>query len=145
MRIVQRSALVPYRPSQLYDLVNDIDAYPGFLPWCTAAHVAERTPHSVRASLQIQKGPLHHRLTTMNTLTPNERIDMELLEGPFRHLRGHWRFVGIGEQGCEVRLNLEYEFSNRLFETMLGPVFAEITQTLVAAFCDQARKRYGKP
>lgn len=142
MRKVERSALVPFHPSQIYDLVNDIEAYPTFLPWCAAAEVAERTPASVRASLEIRKGPIHHRFTTVNTLRPTDRIDMALLEGPFRHLQGHWTFTAIGDKGCEVRLNLEYVFANRLLETVLGPMFAEITQTLVAAFCDQARKRY---
>lgn len=142
MRKVERSALVPFSPRQIFDLVNDIETYPSFLPWCSGAEVTERTATSVRAGLDIRKGPIHHRFTTINTLTPYQRIDMDLLEGPFRHLRGHWAFTPIGDKGCEVRLNLEYEFSGRMLETILGPMFAEITQTLVAAFCEQARKRY---
>ncbi len=127
----------------MYALVNDIEDYPSFLPWCSKATVHQSDPESLRATLVLKKGPLSHELTTVNSMQPDECIEMRLHEGPFRHLLGTWRFVPIGDSGCEVRLDMDFEFKNHWLEKTIGRVFEEIANTLVDAFCSRARVRYG--
>ena len=126
----------------MYDLVNDVESYPEFLPWCGAAVVHEATETRLRASIEMRKGPLHYRLTTVNTMIPNERIDVELVQGPFRHLNGYWLFRADGETGAGIEFDLNFQFRNRLIEAALGRLFHEITDTLVEAFCTRAHEIY---
>lgn len=143
MPLVSRSALVPYRPAQMYALVDDIERYPEFLPWCRSAREWKRGEDEVEATLEMQRGPLQRAFTTRNRLQRDKMIEMRLVEGPFRHLEGFWRFAELGEHGTRVSLDLEYEFSNALLQAAIGPVFAQIANTLVDAFCVRARDLYG--
>lgn len=138
MTSIKRTALVPYSPAQMFALVNDIERYPEFLPWCRQARVLSRDGERVQASLTVAKGPLHYQFSTANTLQPDTRIDMQLLEGPFRSLHGVWRFVPIPGGGCQVDLALEFEFHNRILHRTMGRLFEEIAGTLVDAFCRRA-------
>lgn len=146
---VRRSALVPYAASEMFTLVADVESYPQFLPWCTHASVRPHTQTEVEASLEMSKGPLHKRFTTRNTLQAPNLITMRLVDGPFRALEGSWRFDSIGssssnsDTGCEVALNLEFEFSSKLLAHLVGPVFGEISSTMVDAFCERAHALYG--
>ncbi len=144
MAVIEKSALVPYSPAQMYALVDDIEAYPQFLPWCKSSVVVFRNEDEVEASIDLAKGGLQKTFTTRNRLQQNKMIEMRLVEGPFKHLEGFWRFDALGDDACKVRLDLEYEFSGTLLKMTVGPVFNQIANTLVDAFCKRATEIYGK-
>jgi len=141
---IHRSALVPYSPAEMFALVSDVDAYPEFLPWCSGARVLERKGDEVRACVEISKGAVHKSFTTLNREQKDKMIEMRLLEGPFRHLEGFWRFDPLGDAACKVSLDLEFDFSSRMLGMMVGPVFNQIANTLVDAFHQRAVQVYGK-
>jgi ribosome-associated toxin RatA of RatAB toxin-antitoxin module len=142
MTVVERSALVPFSPAQMYALVADVASYAQFLPWCREATVHEQTAETMRASLEIAKGPLCKSFTTLNHLEPETGIRIELVEGPFRRLNGQWNFEALGDEGCKVSLHLKFEFTSRLMSATLGPVFNEIAGTMVHAFSRRAAEVY---
>jgi len=145
MAIINRSALVRYSASQMFALVDDIDAYPDFLPWCKSSTVLSRDEDEVQATLELSRGGIHKTFTTCNRLQQGKMIEMRLVEGPFQHLEGFWRFERLGEDACKVSLDLEFEFSNRILEVTLGPIFNQIANSLVDAFCERAVMNYGRP
>lgn len=144
MAAMSRSALVPYSAAEMYHLVDDIESYPDFLPWCRSAREWERDEDEVKASIELQRGGIHKTFTTCNRLQKDKMIEIRLVEGPFRHLEGFWRFEALEQGGCRVSLDMEYEFSSRLLKMAIGPVFAQITNNLVDAFCERATELYGK-
>jgi ribosome-associated toxin RatA of RatAB toxin-antitoxin module len=144
MPAIERSALVPYSATEMYSLVDNVVAYPEFLPWCVDAKEWSRTDDEVQASIELRRGALHKAFTTRNRLQRNKMIEMRLVEGPFSHLEGFWRFDMLGENACKVSLDLEYEFASRLLKIAVGPVFNQIANTLVDAFCARAVDVYGK-
>ncbi len=143
MTQIKRSAIVPYTPNEMYELVAAVDDYPRFLPWCESTRVLEREPDAVTASLTLNKGGLRKSFTTRNRLQQDKSIEMRLLDGPFRHLEGYWVFEPAGESGCRVRLDMEFEFANRLLSMAVGPVFTQVANSLVDAFRDRAEAIYG--
>ena len=143
MKIVRKSALVTYSPQQMFLLVDDIDAYTDFLPWCSNSHVIERTDEFVKGNLEISYGSLNKSFVTKNINTPHSQIEMQLVEGPFKHLLGLWSFKALGEEGCKIELNMEFEFSNKLVDMTVGPVFGKIANSLVDAFTERAKSIYG--
>lgn len=143
MTDIHKSALVPYSTEQMFDLVNDINAYDSFLPWCRKSTILSEQDNVIEASLEIAHGALHKTFATRNTSTAKEKIQMHLLEGPFKHLEGVWRFEALGDQGCKIMLDLSFEFSSRIMGMTLGPVFSAIANSLVDAFTQQAVKKYG--
>jgi ribosome-associated toxin RatA of RatAB toxin-antitoxin module len=142
VRQVDREALVAYSAQQMFDLVDDVESYPQFLPWCRAAKVLERSPGEVVAMLQIHKGALHTRFTTRNRREPPQAIHLALVEGPFKSLDGEWRFEQIADKGCRVVLRLRFAFANPLNAWLLEPVFEHTCATLVDAFVKRARTVY---
>jgi ribosome-associated toxin RatA of RatAB toxin-antitoxin module len=144
MAHISRSALVPFSPEQMYRLVDGIPLYPQFLPWCNAALEHERDADQVKASIDIAKGGVNKRFTTLNRLQVNKTIEMRLVDGPFRHLHGFWRFDELKQGACKVSLDLDFEFSNKLLSLAVGPVFSQVANTLVDSFVERARKVYGK-
>ena len=142
MKKIHKSALVPYQPSQMYDLVDDIASYAEFLPWCSKSTVLKREADSVDASLEIKYSKLHKAFTTRNLNTPNQVIEMTLLDGPFKHLHGKWLFIPLGEAGTKVELQLEFEFASKLMDMTVGPVFSHIANSLVDAFTKRAKEVY---
>lgn len=144
MTIISKSALTHYRSSEMYALVDDIDAYPQFLPWCRSATVISRSADEVRAKIEIAHMGLHKSITTCNRHQKNKMIEMRLLEGPFRHLEGFWRFQEWDGSGCKVSLDMDFEFSSKLIAMVFGPIFSQITSSMVDAFCKRAEKIYGK-
>src|SRR5665213_1237025 len=110
MTNIQRSALVPYSARQLFELVNHTEDYPRFLPWCSKSEVIHRTDKEVEASLEISWSGIHKNFTTKNILHPYEKIEIILVDGPFRHLSGDWQFIALSPKGCKVCLNLEVDF-----------------------------------
>ena len=142
MKKISKHALVPYSASQMYALVNDIESYADFLPWCSRSDILEQTEHDIKASLNIAYGSLNKSFTTLNKLTPKTKIEMQLVEGPFQQLHGEWLFTQLGDDGCKVSLQLEFEFKNKLISMTMGPVFSQIANTLVDSFSERANKIY---
>lgn len=143
MTTIYKQAIVPYTPQQMRVLVEAIENYPIFLPWCRSTRVLSRTATEVQATIELARGVIHKSFTTRNRTLDNQRIEISLIEGPFRSLTGHWTFVALGDQGCKVSLNLQFEFSSPLMSAGLGPVFGQIANTLVDAFCKRAAQLYG--
>lgn len=127
----------------MYALVADVEKYPGFLPWCRDARVREPGEDTVEARLEIGRGPIRKSFTTRNTMVPDSRIDIGLVDGPFKHLQGRWEFMTLDGAGSRIALNLEFELSNAVLRRTLGPVFSEIANTMVDAFCRRAKELYG--
>jgi ribosome-associated toxin RatA of RatAB toxin-antitoxin module len=143
LKHIEKTALVSYTPAQMYSLVDDIDAYEEFLPWCSRSEVIARQDDIVDGSLEISYSKLNKTFTTRNINTPNEKIEMQLLEGPFKKLHGEWTFQPLGNDGTKVMLNLEFEFANKILDMTVGPVFSQIANSLVDAFTQRARDVYG--
>lgn len=143
MTVIQRNALVSYTPRQMFELVNHIEEYPRFLPWCSESTVLYRDAEFVEARLNIAWSGIHKSFTTRNQLHPFNRIDIVLVEGPFRHLAGYWSFLELGEEGCKINLELEFEFSMSIFDRIFQPIFSHIANSLVDAFCKRAVEVYG--
>ena len=143
MKKIQKTALVPYSAEQMFILVDDIGAYAEFLPWCSQSLVVTRSDAMVEGELTISYGQLNKTFTTRNINTPQNRIEMQLVKGPFKHLNGRWEFLMLGEVGCKVSLDLSFEFSNKLLDLTVGPVFSQIANSLVDAFTERAGKVYG--
>ena len=139
---VRRSAVVPYSARQMYDLVLDVPAYPEFLPGCVAARTLSITETSQVASMTLSKGPLKKTFTTRNALEA-DRIDMQLLDGPFKHLAGVWRFESLPDNTTRVSLTLDFEFKNRIASMTLGPIFRLLTESFLDAFVKRAESVYG--
>lgn len=142
MPVIKREATVPHSAAQMFDLVNRIEDYPQFVPYCKSIDILSRTDEEVRASLNFAQGALHKSFSTCNRLQENKMIEIRLLDGPFHNLEGFWRFESL-DSGCRVTLDLEFEFSNKLIGMMFGPVFNTITNTLVDVFCQRAKQVYG--
>lgn len=143
MTVINKSALVPYTPAQMFALVDDIEAYPEFLPWCKRARVLSRTEDEVRATIELSKGGVEKAFTTCNRNQKNKMIEMRLLEGPFKRLDGFWRFDALGDDGCKVSLDLEFEFASRMLGMVVGPVFSQVANSLVDSFQQRAVDVYG--
>ncbi|MEO5702909.1 MAG: type II toxin-antitoxin system RatA family toxin [Gammaproteobacteria bacterium] len=143
MTTISKSALVPYSATQMYALVDDIESYAEFLPWCTASRVLSRHVDEVRAVIELARSGMQKSFTTCNRLQKNKMIEIRLVEGPFKHLEGFWRFHALSDESSKVSLDMDFEFSNRLVSLVFGPVFNQITNTLVDAFCKRAANVYG--
>ena len=141
---IDRSALVPYSAAEMFALVEDIDSYHTFLPWCKSSRVLSREHDEVCGSIELSKGGIEKMFTTRNRMQKNKMIEMRLEEGPFHHLEGFWRFDVLDEMACKVSLVLEFEFSNKLLGMTVGPVFSQVANSLVDAFCKRAAEVYGK-
>jgi len=145
LSLIKRSALVNYSATEMYELVNDVGSYSKFLPWCRSSKVLSESDAEMRASVEIAKGVLNKTFTTQNTLTKNSRIDMALVEGPFTQLRGFWLFEPLKTEGaCRVNLELEFEFDSAMMSLAAKPIFTQIANSLVDAFCKRAVEVYGE-
>ncbi len=144
MTSISKSALVLYSPAQMFTLVDGIEAYPEFLPWCRTTNVLSRTDDEVRATIELSKGGVEKAFTTCNRNQKNKMIEMRLVEGPFRRLEGFWRFDALGDEGCKVSFDLEFEFASRMLDMVVGPVFSQIANSLVDSFHRRAVEIYGK-
>lgn len=144
MAIVEKTMLVAYSAEQMYDLVDKVEDYPKFLPWCGGSSVVVQSGDTVHATVHIDYHHLKQQFTTENVHTPPHRIDMTLQDGPFKHLDGSWRFVPLSETACKIEFHLHYEFSNKLLEKLVGPVFHYIANSFVDAFIHRAEKVYIK-
>ncbi len=142
MAIISRSALVMYSVEQMYQLINDILAYPQFLPNCSDSKIISQDENSVTAALLVSKGGLKKWFTTKNTLLSNDKIQLSLVDGPFKKLEGYWQFSELSEEACKISLDLDYEFSNKVFDIAFGRVFNHLTTNMVQAFTQRAKEVY---
>lgn len=144
MNTLKRSALVPHSAQQMYELVNSIEDYPRFLPWCHRSHVVSKTEQEVVAELEINWKGVHKSFTTRNLLQPYTRMEIDLVNGPLKRLDGIWQFQALDEKACKVILDLEFEFAGGFIDRLFQPVFEHIASTLVDAFCQRAAELYGQ-
>jgi len=134
MKRISRSAIVESSAEAFYALAEDVESYPSFLPWCAAAEVRERTPGRTVATLTLGVKGVRQSFTTENTNIPGRSIDMQLLEGPFKHFSAAWRFTPLEANAAKVEFSLAYEFSSRIVAAALDPVFSRIADSTVDAF-----------
>jgi ribosome-associated toxin RatA of RatAB toxin-antitoxin module len=141
MKRVNRSAIVDCDAAAFYDLVEDVESYPDFLPWCAAAVVRAREPGRTVATLTLGLKGLRKSFTTENTNVPGRSIDMRLVEGPFRHFAAAWRFTALQPGAAKVEFSMDYEFSSRVLAAALGPAFGRLADSTVEAFTRRALAR----
>lgn len=142
MAKVSRNALVPYTAAQMYEIVNAVDQYPQFVPWCVSSTERNVTENEKKAMLKFARGALKTSFTTKNILSVNERIEMHLIEGPFKQLEGVWIFTNIDNAGSKVELDLDFEISNRIIRAALEAFFSQICDRMVTAFVQRAQEIY---
>jgi ribosome-associated toxin RatA of RatAB toxin-antitoxin module len=141
---VKRSARVPHTPEQMFDLVNDVERYPEFLHWCRGARVDVMHGNTIEATLDIGMLGFHQSFRTRNTLQRPERIGLDLVSGPFRRMRGEWRFAPAPGGGTDISLALAFEVTLNPFGLVFAKVFEEVAASQMTAFIDRAKKVYGE-
>lgn len=144
MPTVNRSALVRHSPQAMFDLVNDFERYPEFLPGCRRARLIEQDESHLVGELTLSKAGVEQSFTTLNELYSPERIELSLVRGPFRRLQGRWLFTPMGENACRVSLEMEFEFANRLLSMAFGKLFQQVASQLVDSFTRRADDVYGR-
>lgn len=145
MSHIHRSALVHYSPAEMYQLVNNVADYASFLPWCRSSIVKTETETEMTASIEIAKGVLNKAFTTHNQMQKGRRIELQLVDGPFKKLSGYWQFDALKtENACKVSLELDFEFDNAMMSIAAKPIFTQIANSLVDSFCKRAVEIYGE-
>lgn len=143
MRNIERQKKVSYSPAKLFNLVRDVPSYPEFIPWCPKGEVRSHIGDEVVATVHMRKGPVSQSFTTKNHLEPHHTITMNLVEGPFKALVGRWRFDHTDDGGCLVKFDMQFEFSNPLFDVMAGNMLEDMASGMVDCFCQRAEALYG--
>ncbi|MCQ8129949.1 type II toxin-antitoxin system RatA family toxin [Methylomonas rivi] len=141
--VVQKSALVKFSARQMFDLVDDIESYSKFLPWCGGSRILRREGNIVEGEIQIAKAGFHKSFSTRNIVDPGGRITISLLDGPFTSLEGFWSFMPLREDASKISLDLEFEIANTFASLAFGPVFNQICNTMVGSFTQRAKAVYG--
>lgn len=142
MHKVQRSVLVPYSREQMFDLVADVAKYPEFMPWCGGATVQSQDEHGMQASIVISIAGVRQTFTTRNEHNYPGLITFHLVDGPFSELTGTWEFQELAEDACKVVYTMEYAFSSRALEMVVGPVFNRIASSFIDSFTQRAQVCY---
>lgn len=140
---IERSALIAFPAAAVYDLVNDVERYPKFLPWCSHAEVLSRSEDEIVARIVIAVRGRRETLLTRNTLTPTSAIALQMVEGPFRRFEGSWLFTPLGDAGCRVDLEISFELANRLVGAFAAPFLHRIADRVVDAFVARSRDVLG--
>jgi ribosome-associated toxin RatA of RatAB toxin-antitoxin module len=140
--VVEKSALVQHSAGEMYRLVNDVEQYQDFLPWCKSSRLVSLEGDTMVGELVVAKSGITQSFSTRNTLTKDRLIELQLDEGPFSRLTGQWEFTPLRDDACKVSLRLEFEFSGRLINAAFGAVFSQIANTMVDAFCKRADEIY---
>jgi ribosome-associated toxin RatA of RatAB toxin-antitoxin module len=141
---INRSALVPYSSQKMFDLVNDVENYKNFLPWCGGSEVIEESEETSVASITIAFKGVHKTFTTANRLKYHTEIRIAMVDGPFSKLEGIWTFKALDENACKLSVDLDFDFSNRIVGAVIGPVFKIIADSMIDSFCKRAEQIYGK-
>ena len=140
---ISRSMLVRHSALQMYDLVNDVESYKEFLPGCVGGKVISFDGETMVASVDVKKAGMNKTFTTKNALVQGESIHLELENGPFKYLKGEWRFIELAEDACKVEFNLDFEFSSSLVDFAFNKVFKDLMGSMVSAFTQRAKVVYG--
>ena len=143
MSTFSKQVTVPYAAEQMYDLVNDVNAYSEFIPLCIASEIHEEQDHRLRATIKIAKGKIGFQFTTVNTMEKGRSISMNLEHGPFKSLKGVWRFTPLGSHECIISLHFDFEFSNKILAVALNGLFKQLCDLMLDSFHKQAAIRYG--
>lgn len=143
MAVVNKSVLVGHSAQQMFELVDGVEHYREFLPWCGGTDVKFRDNQRLVATIHIDYMHIKQHFTTENLNQPPHQIKMQLLDGPFKKLDGEWQFKALAEDACKIEFRLHYEFSNKLLDTVLGPVFSYIAHSFMEAFIQRAEQVYG--
>lgn len=141
---VERSALVKHPAEKMFELVDRVEDYPDFLPWCSGSRVIRLTHTETVGEIHIARAGFHKTFSTCNHNIPHQKIELKLREGPFSHLEGAWEFHHLREDACKISLMLEFEFSNRLANVAFAKIFHHICNTMIESFCSRADSLYGK-
>ncbi len=139
---IRRSAIVRQTAQQMFDLVNDVEAYPRRFSWCSAAQVLDREPGALVAKLELRIAGMNQDFTTRNTLDPPQRIAMQLAAGPFRQLHGAWEFMALGDDGCKVSLALDFDYAGRMMAPVMRAGFEKLADRMVDEFCREASRNH---
>jgi ribosome-associated toxin RatA of RatAB toxin-antitoxin module len=142
MARVEKSVLVAHPPERMFELVDRVEDYPEFLPWCGGTELKLRDAHLTVATIHIAYMGIRQSFTTENSKTHPREMRIRLQNGPFSELEGDWSFLPLGDEACKIEFRLQYAFSSRVLETVLAPVFGHITNTLVDAFVRRADEVY---
>lgn len=145
MALVEKSVLIRHSAQQMFDLVDRVEDYPAFLPWCNRTELKFRDAQKTAATLFINYRSVKSHFTTENEKEAPLWMNIRLVDGPFRRLEGRWQFRPLAEDACKIEFQLSYEFSSRMFEKIIGPVFSQIANTFVDAFVKRASEVYGAP
>lgn len=140
---IRRSALVRHTPAQMFDLVNDVAAYPSRFAWCAGSEVLEESESAMTARLDLRVAGLTQSFTTRNSLSRPDRIGMNLVDGPFSSLIGDWTFLALGEDGCKIAFALDFDYAGRFAAPALRLGFQTVADRMVDDFVKQARKQHG--
>ncbi len=140
---ITRTALVPFSAQQMFTLVNDVTAYPDFLPGCSGTQILEQSSEHMMASVDVSKAGIRKTFVTTNQWIDHNQINMNLVDGPFKKLSGGWRFTELDASACKIELNLDFEFNNTLAELAFSQIFQELTNNMVGAFTQRAKVVYG--
>jgi ribosome-associated toxin RatA of RatAB toxin-antitoxin module len=143
MAEVVKSVLVPYSAAEMFVLVDGVESYPQFLPWCGGTELHLRDEETTEATIHIHYLQVKQHFSTRNSKRFPEEMSIRLKSGPFRKLEGFWRFKILAETACKIEFVMHYEFSSTLLEKVLGPVFGMVTSNLVDAFVRRAEQVYG--
>ena len=143
MAVVHKTVFLGYSAEQMFDLVAKVDDYPKFLPWCAGVKILEQGENTVVVNLAIQYHGISQSFTTSNINTRPTQLKMALVDGPFKSLDGTWTFKALRPDACKVEFDLRWEFSSRVLEQLVGPVFGVIANSMVASFCKRADTIYG--
>ncbi|NYT82441.1 type II toxin-antitoxin system RatA family toxin [Alcaligenaceae bacterium] len=143
MHKVQRSVLVPHSNAQMFDLVADVASYPQFMPWCGGATVHRQDEHGMEASITISIAGIKQTFTTRNEHEYPTLITFHLVDGPFSMLTGTWEFLELAPDACKVVYTMEYAFSSRALEAVVGPIFNRIATSFIDSFTQRAQTVYG--
>ncbi len=144
MAEVKKIVLVHYAAEQMFDLVNDVNNYPYFLPWCSGVEVKRHDEMGMEAKIHINFKGIRQHFATHNKHQRPTYIEMEFTDGPFKKFTGYWRFKPLREDACKIEFGLHYEFSNMLLEKLIGPVFDHIANTFVESFLKRAEYVFGE-
>lgn len=142
MAQVEKSVLVPYSAAQMYELIDAPERYPEFLPWCGGVDLKWRDEITTVATLHINYHHITQNFTTENSKVYPSLMKIKLVDGPFSHLEGDWRFIPLAEDACKIEFRLNYAFSSHLLEKVIAPVFSHIANTFVDAFVERAERIY---
>ena len=138
---INKNVIVTHTPQKMFELVNDIENYPRYLPWCAKSEVKHRDANQVIGTIYIEYLKIKTSFTTKNINTPNSAIDIELIDGPFKHLTGQWLFMPLGKNGCKINFILKYQFSNIFIEKLIQPAFSYISKNIINDFIKEANKQ----